>query len=177
MIKPTELPKASLLYNQHHNYADSFEGTVIYLQNSLTATDVAKAFFSSAPTWVDKLFLIRNKLVRVFGLKTSKNPTNRAEQLANFNCEVGQQLGLFKVYSKSATEVIMGENDKHLNFRVSLLVTPLQNATRSKNITITTTVTFNNWFGKIYFMPVRPFHKPIVPTMLKGIIRQLEKNK
>ena len=43
-----------------------------------------------------------------------------------------------------------------------------------KDLTISTTVEFNNWFGRLYFLPVRPFHKIIVPTMLKGIIKELE---
>ena len=46
----------------------------------------------------------------------------------------------------------------------------------SKNLTISTTVEYNNWFGKLYFFPVRPFHKLIVPAMLKGIIKKLEKD-
>ncbi|AYZ35431.1 DUF2867 domain-containing protein [Chryseobacterium indologenes] len=34
--------------------------------------------------------------------------------------------------------------------------------------------TFHNWTGVLYFLPVRPFHKLIVPAMLKNIIGQLE---
>jgi len=45
----------------------------------------------------------------------------------------------------------------------------------TKNLIISTTVKYNNWFGKIYFLPVKPFHKRIVPTMLKGIIKEIEK--
>ncbi len=76
--------------------------------------------------------------------------------------------------SKTNSEVILGENDKHLNFRVSLLQEQIQNRSDTKLLTISTTVEFNNWFGRLYFLPVRPFHKLIVPTIMKEMIKNLE---
>jgi hypothetical protein len=173
-IAPTSFPTKSILNTKQYNYVDSFVGDITDNENKIKAIDVAKAFFSSAPQWVDKLFTLRNKIVRVFGLKTNDNDANRAELLANFKGEVGEQLGLFKVYNSTQNEIVLGEDDKHLNFRVSLLVEQSSSVPFTKNIIITTTVEFNNWFGKLYFLPVRPFHKLIVPTMLKGIITELQ---
>ena len=68
-------------------------------------------------------------------------------------------------------EVILGEDDKHLNFRISLLIEAENEENRK--FSITTTVKFNNNFGKIYFYAIKPFHRLIVPVMLKGIIQQL----
>ncbi len=79
------------------------------------------------------------------------------------------------MFARTENEVILGEDDKHLNFRVSLFLEQQQNNPQKKDLTISTTVEFNNWFGRLYFIPVRPFHKLIVPTMLKGIIKELEK--
>jgi hypothetical protein len=79
------------------------------------------------------------------------------------------------VFAKTNEEVILGEDDKHLNFRISLFLQQKQNITNKKDLTISTKVEFNNWFGRLYFFSVRPFHKLIVPTMLKGIIKELEK--
>jgi hypothetical protein len=143
--------------------------------NSIDARKVSKAFFSSSPKWVDKLFGFRNKVVSVLGLKTSVETTNRQEQLDNFKCEAGEQLGLFKVFSSTESEVILGEDDKHLNFRISLFIEPHKTEKGKKNLTIATVAEFNNWFGRLYFLPVKPFHKLIVPAMLKGIIEALEK--
>jgi len=81
---------------------------------------------------------------------------------------------LFRVYSKTENEVILGENDKHLNFRISLLKEDNKVKENQKKLTISTTVKFNNWFGKLYFLPVKPFHKIIVAKMLKGILEQIE---
>lgn len=93
--------------------------------------------------------------------------------MENFKYEPGEQLGLFKIFSKSENEIVMGEDDKHLNFRISLLLEKDTNDNAKKDITISTTVEFNNWFGKLYFLPVKPFHKIIVPSLLRGILKKL----
>ncbi len=120
------------------------------------------------------MFGLRNKIASIFGLKTPGEIDDRQQKLDNFKCEPGEQLGLFKVFNKTDNEVVLGEDDKHLNFRVSLLLNKHKIDLTKKEIIISTTVEFNNWFGRLYFLPVRPFHKIIVPTMLKGIIKQLE---
>jgi hypothetical protein len=176
-VNNMELPDKSILNKneKHFDYIDSYQSEFVDKKNNISPTVIGKAFFLSGPKWVDRLFTIRNKIVGLFGLKTSGKRTNRQKELDNFKCEPGEQLGLFKVFSKTDNEVVIGEDDKHLNFRVSLLLDKLPNETDKKTLTITTTVEFNNWFGRLYFLPVRPFHKLIVPTMLKGIIKELEK--
>jgi hypothetical protein len=64
-----------------------------------------------------------------------------------------------------------------LNFRVSLFLKQQAPGTNYKELTVSTAVEFNNWFGRLYFLPVPPFHKLIVPAMLKGIVKELENKK
>ena len=173
-----KLPDNSILNNhKKYDYVDSFQGMFIDSENKVNATDIGKAFFKSGPEWIGKLFTLRNKIVSVFGLKTSGNIGDRQHQLDNFKCEAGERLGLFKVFNKTDNEVVLGEDDKHLNFRVSLFLDHSQIDLSKKVLTISTTVEFNNWFGRLYFLPVKPFHKFIVPAMLRGIIRELNKTK
>ncbi len=177
-INKSSLPKKSILLTngKTYDYIDSFEGEFIDKNQTINSTEIGKSFFASAPKWVGKLFNLRNKIVGLVGLKTSGEVIDRQKQLDNFRCEPGDRLGLFKVFNKTDNEVILGEDDKHLNFRVSLYIERTNNVDK-KLLTISTTVSFNNWFGRLYFLPVRPFHKLIVPTMLKGIIKELEKQK
>lgn len=176
-IVKTTLPNNSILNASHkeYGYVDSFQGELNDSDNKFNSADIGKAFFSSGPKWVGKLFTLRNKIVSIFGLKTSGDISNREKQLENFNCEPGEKLGLFKVFAKTENEIVIGEDDKHLNFRVSLFLEQKTKESTKKDLTISTLVEFNNWFGHLYFLPVRPFHKLIVPTMLKGIIKELEK--
>lgn len=172
IVKKSELPETSILKADKpgFDYVDSFACEFTDSNQRVGAREVGKAFFSSGPKWIDKLFALRNRIVRRLGLKTSGDLINRQELLRQFQCEPGEQLGLFKVFHKSDNEVVMGEDDRHLDFRVSLSI----HGTFNKTLTITTTVKFRNWFGRLYFLPVRPFHKLIVPTMLKGIVEKLE---
>lgn len=173
VIKVSIPSKSELLKDgKTYKYSDSYQSTYADKNNTISSVDIAKAFFSSVPKSTEKLFALRNRIVSVFGLKTPDKQVNRKEQLDNFTCDVGTILGFFNVYTKTENEIILGEDDKHLNFRVSLLKSNEEN--ENKKLTITTVVEFNNWFGKLYFLPVKPFHKLIVPQLLKGIIKTLE---
>ena len=176
-IKKTVLPNNSVLKNEtsYYHYIDSYEGEFQDKENTIGPKEVAKAFFMSAPEWVQKLFAFRNKVVGLIGLKTPNHTTDRQKQLNDFKCEPGEQLGLFKVFNKSENEVILGEDDKHLDFRVSLFIEQKPNYNPTKKLIISTTVIFHNWLGRLYFLPVKPFHQLIVPTMLKGLINNVEK--
>ena len=94
--------------------------------------------------------------------------------LKNFTCEPNDKIGLFTVFHKDENEVVLGEDDKHLNFRISLYKAESLRGKDTKSLTISTTVKFHNWLGRLYFMPVKPFHRLIVPRMLKGILKQME---
>ena len=172
-ITKSQFPQSSVLKVTDYDYYDSFKTIVNDSKNAINSTDVAKAFMSSAPDWVGGLFSFRNKIVGVFGLKTGPQITNKEEALNNFEGKPGESLGFFKVFEKTDNEIILGEDDSHLDFRVSLLLEPDTDLT--KVLTITTTVKFKNAFGRIYFFPVKPFHRLIVPVMLKGITKEMNK--
>ena len=87
-VTKTKLPDDSILSSpgKEYDYVDSYLGTLNDHDNTLSLSDVGKAFFSSSPKWIDKLFAIRNNIVAIFGLKTSGKISNREEQLKNFKC-------------------------------------------------------------------------------------------
>lgn len=174
-ISRSTLPYQSSLRNGRDifDYTDSFQGTLSRTNISLCTIEIAKAFFSSAPDWVEKLLAFRNRLVSIFGLKIPRQINNKQSLIANFRCEPGEQLGLFRVYRRTNNEVILGEDDRHLDFRVSLFLDRSQNDIASR-LVISTTVKYHNWFGRLYFLPVKPFHKLIVRAMLKRMIQQLD---
>jgi hypothetical protein len=176
-IHKSSLPAASLLNrtDQQYDYADSYSCVIELSQGqTLTIEDVAKAFFTSGPEWVENMFALRNRIVGRFGLKTGDASNNRQLLLDNFTCDVGNKLGLFKVFAKNEQEVILGEDDKHLNFRVSLFMGEASNK-HDRELIISTVVTFHNWLGRLYFLPVKQFHRLIVPAMLKGVVTQLQR--
>ncbi|MEM8567447.1 MAG: DUF2867 domain-containing protein, partial [Bacteroidota bacterium] len=87
----------------------------------------------------------------------------------------GESLALFHVKDRTDTEILTGENDKHLDFSLSIMGQPSH---QGFEIILTTTVIFNNWLGRLYFFPVKPVHKLLVPAMLERMAKKLsEKNK
>lgn len=172
ITKKTSLPDKSILKTTESSfdYVDSFIGEFSDSDNKIGFLEIGRAFSKSKSKWISILMALRDKIVKPFGLKISKKVTNKKSQ--NFEFEKGKQFGIFKVFDKTENEVILGENDKHLDFRISIL---LDNQTENKKIlTISSIVKFNNWFGKLYFMTIKPFHNIIVPKMLKGILDKIE---
>lgn len=177
-IIKTRIPEDSSLYANHseYNYIDSYEGIVNDKNNIVNIVDVGNAFLKPGPKWADSLFALRNKVVALFGLKTP-NDIGEIKKTGNYKFEPGERVGLFRVFSRTNNEIILGEDDKHLNFRVSLFLEEPKNNKTKKIITVTTIVIYNNWFGQLYFYPVKPFHKLIVQTGLKKNLQELELEK
>lgn len=178
VVSKAQAPGNSILFKQQqtYDYVDSFEGKIEDTHKKIKASDLASAFFSSAPPWVGQLMNLRNRIVSLFGLKTSSSTSYNTTSIEGLTFEPGQQLGLFKVYTKTDEEITLGENDKHLDFRISLLSLSPGADSSTRTIVLTTVVTFHNWLGRLYFIPVKRFHRLIVPIMLKGILMKLEKD-
>lgn len=118
---------------------------------------IAHLIFGAMPKWVSFLMKLRNVLVKSFGLKTGSSKDH------NTNLKPGDNMGFIQTFSVTNNEIILGADDKHLNFRVSVY-----NSLEPKNnIKVTTLVEYNNLFGKIYMSIIRPFHVLIVKHMVK----------
>lgn len=176
MITQTkETPYLSVLNNENevYSYIDSFKSVFIDKNNDIDIQQVFILFSSSDSKWVNALMRIRNAIVKPFGLKTSDSIEDRQLKLNNLQPEVGKRIGIFKIFDKTENEIILGEDDSHLNFRVSLLLSPLSDRENEKELSVTTVVKFNNLLGKLYFIPVKPFHKVIVKRMTANIVKQI----
>jgi hypothetical protein len=122
----------------------------------LDATVAAERIFGRVPWWMAALLGVRNRLVAPFGLKTSVD-------------EAAQRIGFFPVIAQTPHRVLLGFDDKHLDFRVAVDVTPLAHARHE--VTVTTLVRTHNRLGRIYLALVLPFHAVVVPAMLAQVAR------
>jgi hypothetical protein len=128
----------------------------------------AHAFLLSAPGWVEGLMSLRDHCVAVVGLKTAG--TRRVRNREAMRIEPGASFGIFRVLERSGDEILLGQDDRHLDFRVSLLI---RHHPETSTAVISTVVRFHNRLGRAYFIPVRIFHRLIVPAMLRSTIRNL----
>ena len=84
---------------------------------------LARYVFENQPAWVDTLMGLRDTLVAGFGLKTAKQLSAPS---AN---KTDKRVGIFKIYASSAQEVFLGEDDSHLDFRISVQFRPVAKQT------------------------------------------------
>ena len=134
------------------DFSDTFS-TTNHINN---LNEISNIIFNTTPKWITSLFKIRNKMVKLIGLKYTK-PTNY-----NTDYKVGGYVSFFKIFYISDDEIILGANDKHLNFRAVI------NNTKAEinNIKVTTLVEYNNVKGKIYMSLIKPFHRLVVMKMV-----------
>jgi len=158
-ILKTTIPEQSEYKNfiNQIDYTDTFKMKVE--NQNISIESIYIDMFSTMPKWINQLMFLRNKIVGVFGLKVESLMSKKVTTL-----KVGEKIGMFTTYAISENEVIAGEDDKHLNFRVSILRV-------DENVIVSTFVKYNNLFGKIYMSLIIPFHKMIVKAMMKNYVK------
>lgn len=131
------------------SYADAYRA--VSELHSLDAPAAARRIMGRPPAWVRVLLAIRNAIVVPLGLRAGHDGT-------------GPHVGMFPVLSESERQVVLGLDDRHLDFRVAVEVDPAPGLRR--RITVTTLVRPHNRWGRIYLRLILPFHKLIVAAML-----------
>ena len=109
------------------------------------AAEIITAF----PPWARMLVVLRNLLLRPFGLLT-EGPGE------------GEKLGLFPITAETPDEVIAGFDDRHLDFRVSV-------RSADGQVSLATWVHPHNMGGRIYLAVIMPFHILIARNALKRV--------
>jgi hypothetical protein len=164
-VTPVGLPSESRVTRAYEsvNLADAYS---IELPAGISASAelLARFIFSQQTPWISGLMKVRDTLVAGFGLKTAKH-------LASLDPEAkASRVGLFKIYSTSATEIVLGEDDKHLDFRVSVLCSREATAKR-RRLVVSTVVHCHNRLGRIYIFLIAPFHRLVVQSNLRRVAR------
>lgn len=142
------------------DYADAYLARLPTDQR-YTLDQAVTLVFATAPEWVKALLRLRNALVRPFGLKVEPP---QPSAVPGSPLLPGARIGIFSILDRRPDELLLGEDDRHLDFRVSVL---LRDESEAQWATVTTVVRFHNARGRAYFAMVRPFHKLIVPTLIR----------
>lgn len=145
-VHATSLPQNSRLYQQPAGVQDS-DFIDCYTKPCETSLEDAAQRALSFPPWASALLRLRNVLVAPFGLNTEVTNENRPDQ--------PDRMGVFPLISRDASEIILGLDDSHLDFRISVLK-------QDGQIYFATWVRTKNRFGRIYLRLIMPFHILIV---------------
>ena len=136
---------------------DYFDSYMIAKNTSESVAEITKKLLK-APRWVNALGKLRDLLVKPFGLKTENDIKNERPEECEFD--------FAPVLYRSEQEIVMGMNDKHLYFRMSVLKIAQHG---NSQLFLTTVVRFNNLGGRIYFSAIWLFHGLIVRSMLRHL--------
>jgi hypothetical protein len=141
--------------------ADSFS-IDLPLGASRSPEVLAKFVLANQPRWIAVLMRIRDTLVGGLGLKTAKR----------LKFAEGSRIGIFRIYESNAIEVVMGEDDRHLDFRASALYqAPAPTGLGRPRLVLSTVVHCHNIWGRGYIRLIAPFHRLVVQSYLRQAAR------
>ena len=126
---------------------------------------LARFIFSHQARWISSLIAVRDAIVGRFGLKTAKQLTSLGAE-----SKTGR-VGIFKIYGTSPTEIVLGEDDKHLDFRLSVLCSNQPSPGGKRQLTLSTVVHCHNRLGRLYILVIAPFHRLVVQSSLRSAAR------
>lgn len=165
--KADRLPLSSKLHEliERRDFVDCFSIELGENGTALSIDDLARSMAKTPPKWVQYLLALRNLLVKPFGLRTEFE----GAQTQQDQCKPGELINFFRIYYRDNNEILMGDDDKHLDYRVSVYRSP----GRPNKLYAATWVHRHNWVGYTYLFLIKPFHKMIVRTMVTGGMRAL----
>jgi len=133
---------------QHADFADAYR--LHTTEPGLDAITAAERIMGGVPRWIRVLLALRDLLVAPFGLKGSADMRTDAPRM-----------GLFPLLSRTPAQVVLGLDDRHLDFRLVI------DAPGNGDIVGTTLVRTHNRPGRLYLGLILPFHRIIVPRMMR----------
>jgi hypothetical protein len=133
-VSTVDLPATSRLHARiaSKDFIDCYS-----VESSIEPRQAAE-IIADFPGWAQFLLSIRKVVTTPFGL-------------SNDGPVASDKVGVFPVESETNTEIVAGFNDKHLNFRVSVI-------SEAGRVYLGTWVHTHNIGGQIYLAAIMPFH-------------------
>jgi hypothetical protein len=151
-----EVPSSSMLSREpmlHAYFRDSCR--VPLSRSELGMVDIFFAIFGHHPAWMKLLLIVRNKVASLAGLDA---PT--ASEILHLGIKdryaVGEKIGVWPIFWLSENEIVAGRNNRHLDFRLSVLKVP--DGDRA-SVVVSTICSVHNLSGKLYLFFITPFHR------------------
>ena len=105
--------------------------------------------------WIKIILVVRNRIAALGGLEA---PTLSEIMNPQFKSsyKVGDKIGPWPIFALSESELIAGRDNKHLDFRLSVL-----RLTDEKGVSaiVSTVCVVHSRFGKVYLFFIAPFHR------------------
>jgi hypothetical protein len=164
-VIPVPLPAGSRAtrFYPAPNLADAY-AVHLPLEATHDPERLARFVFAGQAPWVARLLWLRDRIVSVFGLKTTSQLQDARRAAAE--SPAVRRVAFFRIYEQDASEIILGEDDSHLDFRVSVRCEP-----QAQQLVVTTVVKCHNLVGRLYILVIAPFHRLVVRSALRRAAR------
>lgn len=127
-----------------------------------TIVEIYAALLGRPPAIFKHALVLRSLIVKPLGLRGVRyRDLDRAIDTTRTYAP-GDRLGRWTIYAHTADELVTGEDDAHLNFRVSVLRDP-----GAKRIVLSTSVQTRNALGRAYLATILPAHRLGVGFLLR----------
>jgi hypothetical protein len=113
--------------------------------------------------WFGLAMRLRDVAVRPFGVMTSGQMRDRLQS------RDADRIDFFPVLTRSEREIVLGEDDRHLDFRLSMLLTARPDG--REELTATTVVRCHGLLGRAYLAAILAGHGLVVRSALRQAAR------
>ena len=132
----------------------------------LGIVEVFFAVFGHTPRWMKTLLIARNVVARRFGLE-APTVAEILKPAMRTSYSVGDKIGPWPIFFIGDNEIVAGRNNKHLDFRLSVLRLMDGNA---ESVVVSTVCSVHNLAGQIYLFFIVPFHRTGVKSLLANAV-------
>jgi hypothetical protein len=152
---------------RHAYFKDAYR---VPLRRDGSLVEIFFAIFGHHPWWAKRLLIARHKVAALFGLQTP-SAAQVIEMKNKGSYQVGDTIGVWPIFALTDNELIAGRNDRHLDFRMSLLRDgALGGNGEQRTVTVSTVCDVRNTAGKLYLFLIAPFHRWGVRRMLTNAV-------
>jgi hypothetical protein len=162
-----DVPSASMLPRElveRAYFHDSYRAPL--RRSELGIVDIFFGIFAHQPPWMKLLLIARNWIASRAGLDA---PT--AAEILHVEIKdryaVGEKIGPWPIFSLSEDEVVAGRDNKHMDFRLSVLKVP---DGETASVVVSTICMVHNLSGKLYLFFIVPFHRHGVRTLIANAL-------
>jgi hypothetical protein len=161
-IPPGSVLSRDLIKNAY--FHDSYRAPLS--RPELGIVDIFFALFGHTPLWMKLLLIVRNAAARLAGLETP-SVADIMKPKVRETYSVGERIGPWPIFFIGDNEIVAGRDNKHLDFRVSVLKT---GDGEERSVVISTICTVHNLSGKIYLFAIVPFHRSGVRSLMRNAV-------
>ncbi len=168
VVRPCIFPSTTLLGShaaERAYFHDAY--SVVLRRPEASVADLFFAVFGHRPAWMKYMMIARNKAASLYGIGAPSVAEILHPEIKP-SYRVGEKIGAWPIFGLTDTELVAGRDNRHLDFRLSILKATDGPATQ---LVVSTVCFVHNRYGALYLSIIVPFHKWGVQRLMSNAVR------